>query len=209
MRRFWVLLLVVLMVLTTAATAGAKVDCEARPDHPQCPNDPGGDAGGPNQPPLCDPSKPFVELPEEYSPYEVIVVGGKVRVTSWDGLIPSTELISRTEPDLCVKVQLVSGGPLSDMNVALVDYPDRAARRCGFYWPGWKMKSGDVFEVGFSLDARHYDGVDFLAGDPGYCGSSVVDDPDGDLSVLVQPETHPQADGALLTVRLGFGTLLP
>jgi hypothetical protein len=135
MRRILIVLIAMAML---AAMSGAAVaapwDCETKPNHPSCESGGGGGGGGPTHPPLCDPNEPFVELPEAYSPYQVIVVGGKVRVADFNGFIPLTELKSRTEPDLCVEVELVYGGPLADMNVALVDYPDLAARRCGFYW---------------------------------------------------------------------------
>jgi len=94
----------------------------------------------------------------------------------------------------------VKSGTLGDMNVALVDYPDQAARRCGFYWPGGKINEGDVFNVGFSLDGYE--------GQSGFCGSESHPDDDGGLAVLVMPKLHPKTDVAILDVKVGFAEVV-
>lgn len=56
MRRFWTILIVVSLSLATALSAGARVDCEERPLHPQCvPRGP--DPGDPRPGTACVPSE--------------------------------------------------------------------------------------------------------------------------------------------------------
>jgi hypothetical protein len=129
--------------------------------------------------------------------------GAREYTTFWIWLTPDMlDDPRRTEstPDLCVEVTVVTGS-LSDMNVALVDYPERAARRCGFYWPGGKINEGDVFNVGFSLEG--YDGEE------GFCGSDDDEYPDPGLFLLVMPQLHAKTEAAVLDVRLGFADVAP
>ena len=186
MKRTMILLLAVAVVVVSAAPVGAK-----KPDNP---------GKGPTNPPACEVAQAFVtDPPGPFSPE-----GAREYTTYFIKLAPA-DLAERDGQDLCVEVT-VDYGSLSDMNVALIDYPDPAARRCGFYWPGGKINEGDVFKVEFSLDETA-DGLD--AGELGFCGS----DPDLDwydgLVVVVQPQLHAKTDAATLEVRIGFAEVAP
>lgn len=186
MRRFWIILLAVAMAIVIALPAAA-----VRPDKPEKPGKPG---SGPTNPPACEVTDPLFssELPQ--------FLGAGEYKAHWINFT-SAELADHDERDLCVEVTVVTG-TLGDMNVALADYDDQAARRCGFYWPGGKINQGEVFNVGFSLDGYE--------GQPGswFCGSNEgADDSDG-LAVLVMPKLHAKTDVAILYARVGFADVI-
>ena len=168
MRRFWIILLAVAMAIVIALPAAA-----VRPDKPEKPGKPG---SGPTNPPACEVTKSFSD--ESLNSDRA----GEYNI-HWINLTPA-ELADRGERDLCVEVT-VESGTLGDMNVALADYDDQAARRCGFYWPGGKINEGDVFNVGFSLDG--------YGGQSGFCGSDPG--PYDGLAVLLMPKLHAKTDG--------------
>ncbi len=181
MKRTMILLLAAAVVVISAAPVGAK-----KPDNPGKPG------SGPTSPPACEVTEPLFGIQLKSS--------GAREYTTHPIELTATELTTeRDGRDLCVEVTVVSG-TLSDMNVALIDYPDQAARRCGFYWPGGKINQGDVFNVGFSLDG--YDGQ------PGFCGSDPSAEDDGDLVVVVMPKLHAKTALATLEVRVGFAEVV-
>ena len=182
MKRTMTLLLLAAVLVVSAAPVGAK-----KPDNPGKPG------SGPTNPPECVVADSFVDV-------ELESRGARDYTAPWIELEPA-DLPDPDGRDLCVEVTVVSG-TLGDMNVALVDYPDQAARRCGFYWPGGKINEGDVFNVGFSLDGYTVD-------QRGFCGSdSDADDYDG-LVVLVMPKLHAKTDVAILDVSVGFAEVAP
>jgi hypothetical protein len=168
------------------------------------PDNPGKPGPGPTNPPACT-----IAEDDESHLETVTAYGARQYSVFW---IPVTledldKPVGQDLQDLCVEVTLLPDDAhtdsLSDMNVALVDYPDPAARRCGFYWPGGKINEGDVFNVRFSLEG--YDGEE------GFCGSlDEPDEPENEgLFVLVMPKLHAKTDEATLNVRIGFADDAP
>jgi hypothetical protein len=163
------------------------------------PDNPGKPGPGPTNPPAC-------EVTSAFSEGSLYPTGARQYSVFWIPVTPA-DLDERDGEDLCVEVTLLPDDAhtdsLSDMNVALVDYPDPAARRCGFYWPGGKINEGDVFNVRFSLEG--YDGEE------GFCGSlDEPDEPENEgLFVLVMPKLHAKTDEATLNVRIGFADDAP
>jgi hypothetical protein len=183
MKRFWITLLAVAMAIVIALPAAAL-----KPDKPEKPGKPG---SGPTSPPACAVTESFVGVD---GVVPLAFDGAGEYTTHWIYL-PAEKLLDHGDLNLCVEVTVASG-TLGDMNVALVDYDDQAARRCGFYWPGGKITEGDVFNVGFSLYG--YDSQ------PGFCGSDSHSDDDGGLVVLVRPKLHAKSGAGALDVKVGF-----
>jgi hypothetical protein len=184
MRRFWIILLAVAMAIVIALPAAAVKP----PDKPEKPGKPG---SGPTNPPACVvAAEPLFE--GDLGPLR----GAREYTAHWFELT-AEKLADPGKRDLCVEVTVVTG-TLSDMNVALADYPDQAARRCGFHWPGGKINQGDVFNVGFSLDG--YEGQS----ESWFCGSNEGPDDSEGLAVLVMPKLHAKTDVATLHVKVGF-----
>jgi hypothetical protein len=186
MRRFWIILLAVAMAIVIALPAAA-----VKPDKPEKPGKPD---SSPTNPPACEVPEATEQLYDEEG---LVFAGAGEYNIHWINLTPA-QLADRGERDLCVEVT-VKSGTLGDMNVALTDYDDQAARRCGFYWPGGKINEGDVFNVGFSLDG--------YTGQSGFCGSDPG--PYDGLAVLVMPKLHAKTDAAILHVRIGFADVAP
>jgi len=177
-RKTMIVALALFALVVATVPAGAK-----KPDNPGKPG------SGPTSPTACEMTSAFWE--DSRHPTEA-----REYTDFWIKL----DLGAPVGQDLCVEVTVASGN-LSDMNVALVDYHDPAARRCGFYWPGGKINEGDVFNVRFSLDG--YTGQD------GFCGSEPDSDTYPGLVVLVMPKLHPKTDEATLEVRIGFVDVAP
>lgn len=166
-------------------------------------DNPGKPGSGLSNPPACEVTSAFwgEEIPDgqQYPEGRFDPTGAREYTTFWIPLDPA-DLEKRDGQDLCVEVTVASGN-LSDMNVALVDYPDPAARRCGFYWPGGNINEGDVFNVRFSLDG--------YAGQPEFRDSELSSDAHEGLVVLVMPKLHPKTDAATLEVKIGFADIAP
>jgi hypothetical protein len=185
-KRFWIIPLAVAMAIVIALPAAAVQP----PDKPEKPGKPG---SGPTNPPACEVTEVLYDNSE--MPLKLSVA--REYTAQWFELTATELTTGRGGRDLCVEVT-VATGTLSDMNVALADYPDQAARRCGFHWPGGKINQGDVFNVGFSLDG--YEGQS----GSWFCGSNEGTDDDGGLAVLVMPKLHVKTDKAILLVKVGF-----